>query len=567
MSFDYMGKIFRISFPASNPAGMKSGELLAITEPDGQGDIESLLILSKKEEACGRFMELPADLLSDSAFLFLDRKYIINKSNIEKELTCVSIDFLEHVLKKIVLDAAVNYYKAIHAPLLKTAFTPDKSRINYAGRIYDEEEIKNLIDSSLEFYLTARRYDAEFCLLLSAYLQTENVSKLHTITVNSGSSANLIALSTLTSSKLGDLALQEDDEVITVSAGFPTSIGPIVQNRLIPVFVDIELGNYNIDTHQIEKAISKRTKAIMIAHTLGIPFAADRVLEIAEKHKLWVIEDNCDALGAEYALAREYSLLKGKKVSDRVKTGTIGHLGTSSFYPAHQITMGEGGAVYTADIDLYRIALSLRDWGRDCWCEPGRDNTCGRRFSQRMGMLPEGYDHKYVYSHLGYNLKITDMQAAIGVAQLHKLPFFAEMRYRNWKYLRQGLEDLEDVFILPDHPSRAIPSPFGFALTLRDEARFSRKEIVSFLEEHNIQTRPVFAGNMLRQPAFAETQVKLRILDSPILISSKLSETDIVRLPNSEQVMNSTFWVGVYPGLTEEMIRFTTDKIKEFCSR
>ena len=353
------------------------------------------------------------------------------------------------------------------------------------------------------------------------------------ITVNSGSSANLLAICSLTSPKLGDLKLSEGDEVITVAAGFPTSIAPIVQNSLIPVFVDVELGSYNIDSGKIEEAISEKTKAVFLAHTLGIPFDLNKILELAEKYRLWLIEDNCDALGAEYSLKREYNLIRNKKVSGRGKTGTFGHIGTSSFYPAHQITMGEGGAVYTSDIDLYRIAKSFRDWGRDCWCEPGCDNTCGRRFKQQLGNLPPGYDHKYTYSHIGYNLKITDMQAAIGAAQMDKV-------------------------------STPIPSPFGFALTVRDNAKFTREEITSFLEKNNIQTRTVFAGNMLRQPAFADAKVKLRIGNSPLLISKNLTDEQYSRLPNTEIIMHRTFWVGVYPWMTEEMVDFMIDKIREF---
>lgn len=454
-----------------------------------------------------------------------------------------------------------NYYDFAHK---QKSFVPGKSRINYAGRVYDEDEMINLVDASLDFWLTARRYDREFCEKLSVYLNTLDMPDVKSITVNSGSSANLLAIGSLTSPKLGDLKLSEGDEVITVAAGFPTSIAPIVQNSLVPVFVDVELGSYNIDSGKIEEAISEKTKAVCLAHTLGMPFDLDKILELAEKYRLWLIEDNCDALGAEYTLKREYNLIRNKKVSGRGKTGTFGHIGTSSFYPAHQITMGEGGAVYTSDIDLYRIAKSFRDWGRDCWCEPGCDNTCGKRFKQQLGKLPPGYDHKYTYSHIGYNLKITDMQAAIGAAQMDKVSTFAEKRLENWKRLEKGLKELEDVFILPAYPENSIPSPFGFALTVRDNAKFTREEITSFLEKNNIQTRTVFAGNMLRQPAFADAKIKLRIGNSPLLISNNLTDKEYSHLPNTEIIMHRTFWVGVYPGMTEEMVDFMIQKIQEF---
>jgi CDP-4-dehydro-6-deoxyglucose reductase, E1 len=555
----HIGRIYEIISPEG-----KSEAALAIAGPDEKGDMQFLAVSPNGIAASGDVMELPEGLMPAGSVLRLDKKHIFNRSCIRKELAAVDMAFLEKALRTIVLNDAANYYNAVHKYRQNKEFVPGKSGINYAGRIYDYSEIRNVIDASLEFYLTAGRYDREFCKILSGFMQSGGVPEVHTLTVNSGSSANLVALSVLTSPKLGDRALQEGDEVITVCAGFPTSISPIVQNRLIPVFVDIETGNYNIDAGQIEKAISSRTKAIMVAHALGIPFVADRVLEIAEKYNLWLIEDNCDALGAEYTLKREYSLIKGKKVSGRVKTGTLGHLGTSSFYPAHQITMGEGGAVYTSDRDLYRIALSFRDWGRDCWCEPGKDNTCGRRFGWSRGLLPEGYDHKYVYSHLGYNLKITDMQAAIGVAQLHKLPGFASIRYSNWKYLRENLEDLKDTFILPKHPGQAVPSPFGFALTLREGASISRNEVVSFLESKLIQTRPMFAGNILRQPAFTDANIRMRILDSPIMISKELSEADTGRLPVSEEVMQGTFWFGVYPGIGKLQLDYIIAALREF---
>ncbi|RXJ62286.1 lipopolysaccharide biosynthesis protein RfbH [Halarcobacter anaerophilus] len=466
-------------------------------------------------------------------------------------------------MKKRVLINAKSYYNAIHKVKNNEPFSPGKSRVNYAGRVYGSEEIETLIDSSLEFYLTAGRYDNIFCEKISKYLQSENINKVNVLTVNSGSSANLIAISSLTSPKLGELCLKENDEVICVAAGFPTSISPIIQNKLIPVFIDVELGSYNIDTSKIEKSITSKTKAIMIAHTLGIPFDLDKILEIAEKYNLWVIEDNCDALGATYSLKREYSLINNKKVSGTAKTGTIGHIGTSSFYPAHQITMGEGGAVYTDSLEIYKIALSFRDWGRDCWCSPGRDNTCKSRFKWQLGLLPKGYDHKYTYSHIGYNLKITDMQAAIGVAQMDRVQGFAEKRYANWKYLNQKLETLKDFFILPIVSESAVPSPFGFALTIKDEKINSRDKIVEFLESCNIQTRTVFAGNILRQPALTQSDVKIKIESGEVKAANTLVEEDVKILANTDLVMKNTFWVGVYPGLSNEMLDYMIDKIIE----
>ena len=476
----------------------------------------------------------------------VDNTILVHKSQFLKEkVAYLTKEKIDEVLRTWVKFQIVNYYNTFHKN--KKNFIPGKTPINYAGRVYDEKEIINLIDSALDFWLTTGRFDKEFCRKFSKYLGIKYV-----LTCNSGSSANLLAISALTSYKLKDLRLKPGDEVITVAAGFPTTIAPIIQNNLVPVFVDIELGTYNINPESIEEAISPKTKAIFLAHTLGIPFNLDRVLELAEKYNLWVIEDNCDALGAEYTLKREYKLINDKVIDGTRLTGTFGHIGTSSFYPAHHITMGEGGAVYTDDIKLYRILLSLRDWGRDCWCEPGKDNTCGKRFSWKLGLLPEGYDHKYIYSHLGYNLKITDMQAAIGVAQLEKLTSFIKARRKNWKRLYEGLKELEEFFILPKCPENVSPSPFGFVLTIRDEAPFTRKEIVTYLEERKIQTRMIFAGNIVRQPAMVEGGYKYRVVD---------------KLKNTDKVMRDTFWIGIYPGLTEEMLIYIVESIKEFVKK
>ncbi|HCC31139.1 MAG TPA: lipopolysaccharide biosynthesis protein RfbH [Marinilabiliales bacterium] len=451
-------------------------------------------------------------------------KSVINNKSLKLLLAKTSPQTLNKILRKDAKTIAGIYYKTFHSD---KKFIPGKTRIQYAGRYYDQKEIANLIDASLDFWLTAGRFEKEFCRKLSDFLGVKYV-----VTTNSGSSANLLAISALTSPKLGNKRLKKGDEVITVAAGFPTTVTPIVQNGLVPVFVDIELGTYNIDVSAIEKAITKKTRAIFIAHTLGIPFETDKILKIANKHNLWFIEDNCDALGTKH---------KGKY------TGTFGHLATLSFYPAHHITTGEGGAVITNDRQLKTILASFRDWGRDCWCEPGCDDTCNKRFKWQLGKLPYGYDHKYTYSHLGYNLKMTDLQASIGVAQMDKLPSFINSRKQNWDKLYRIFKPYEKLFILPRYPNKSDISPFGFVVTIKDKAPFSRNDIVTYLENCGIQTRMVFAGNITKQPMM--TGVKHRI-------SGKLKNTD--------KVMMNTFWLGVYPGITGKMMEYIKQKIEGF---
>ncbi len=406
-------------------------------------------------------------------------------------------------------------------------FILGKTRIDYAGRIYDEKEMINLIDASLDFCLTAGRYARKFEEEFAKFLGVE-----YCLLTNSGSSANLLAISSLTSPKLGERRLKPGDEVITTACGFPTTLNPILQNNLIPVFVDIDLGVYNIQVNKIERAISKKTKAIFIAHTLGNPANLEKILKIVKKYNLWFIEDNCDALGSKY---------KGKY------TGTFGHLATFSFYPAHQITMGEGGAVVTDDPLLKKIVASFRDWGRDCWCEPGHDNTCGKRFSQQFGELPFGYDHKYVYSHIGYNLKITDMQAAIGVAQLKKLPSFIKARRKNFDELYKFFKNYQNYFLLPQPEKNSAPCWFGFPLLVRKTAPFTKNDIVQYLEDNKIATRMLFGGNLTKQPAYQN--VKYRIFDS---------------LKNTDLVMNNLFWIGVYPGITGGKLTYVIKVINKF---
>ena len=406
-------------------------------------------------------------------------------------------------------------------------FIPGKTPVRYAGRVFDERELVNLVDASLDFWLTAGRYAEEFEYRFAEYF---NVSDA--ILVNSGSSANLIALSTLTSRKLGDKRLKPGDEIITVAAGFPVTTAPIIQNGLIPVFVDVDIGTYNAIPEQIEEAISSKSKAIFLAHTLGNPFDLDRVTKIVKKHNLWLIEDNCDAVGSTY---------------NQKLTGTFGHLATVSFYPAHHMTLGEGGCVLTDDDRLARIARSFRDWGRDCYCGPGENNTCGKRFSQQFGTLPRGYDHKYVYSEIGYNLKVTDMQAAVGVAQLDKLEWFTQKRKENFNKLHQGLKPFENKIILPQPTRNSDPSWFGLLITVRNDVGFTRNDLTGFLEQNKIETRNLFAGNLTRQPAFHNKPMR-----------------KISNLINSDYIMHNTFFIGVYPGINDVQIEYILKVFKIF---
>lgn len=428
------------------------------------------------------------------------------------------------VIKNDIFDKVKEYYRLKNG---QSTFIPGISGVPYAGRVYDEKEVVALVDSALEFWLTTGRYAEEFEEKLAGFLGVK-----HCMLTNSGSSANLLAISSLTSKKLGERRLKPGDEVITVAAGFPTTVGPIVQNNLIPVFVDVDLGTFNIIADRIEEAVSDRTRAIFLAHTLGNPFDIGKVMKVAGEHDLWFIEDNCDALGSTY---------NGKY------TGTFGHIATFSFYPAHHITMGEGGALATNDELLKRLIESFRDWGRDCWCAPGCNNTCGKRFNRQFGSLPFGYDHKFTYSHLGYNLKSTDMQAAVGVEQLKKLPSFIEARKRNFKYLMDGLKNRKEYFILPEAEPCTDPSWFGFALTVREGAPFTKGDIVKFLEDRRIATRMLFAGNIIRHPCFEG--VTYRICGD---------------LTNTDRIMNDTFWIGVYPGLTKDMMDYILNTFDDF---
>lgn len=424
---------------------------------------------------------------------------------------------------------------------------PEQRKDGYipaSGKVLGKEELCNMIDASLDMWLTTGRFNDEFEKKFAQYLGVK-----YALSTNSGSSANLLAISALTSHKLGNRQLKRGDEVITVAAGFPTTVNPIIQQGLVPVFIDCEIGSCNINADKIEEAITNKTKAIFLAHTLGNPFDIDKVVKICEKHNLWLIEDSCDALGAHF---------NGKKV------GTIGHIGTYSFYPAHHITMGEGGAVVTNDSDLYRIIMSFRDWGRDCWCKPGNDDTCKKRFNYKLGNLPLGYDHKYTYSHIGFNLKITDWQASIALAQLDKLPTFLKKRKNNAEYLLNKLKDLKEYLILPETNKNYEQSWFGFLISVKPNDKFNKQQLVEFLEKNGVGTRQLFAGNILRQPMMVENDIELRISNSGILNSKNVTEENYAMLPNTDFTMNNTFWVGVFPALTKKELDKTSNLIHEF---
>jgi CDP-6-deoxy-D-xylo-4-hexulose-3-dehydrase len=422
-------------------------------------------------------------------------------------------------LRERILALVAEYHaEAFAAP----QFIPGETPIPVAGRVFDSAEMQSLVDSALDFWLTTGRFAAQFEERFARFMGIRSAAL-----VNSGSSANLVALAALTSAKLGKRALKPGDEVITVAAGFPTTVNPIIQCGLIPVFVDIEIPTYNVDVARLEQALSPRTRAIALAHTLGNPFNVDAVMEFVRRHELWLVEDCCDAVGAEY---------RGRQV------GTFGDLATASFYPAHHITMGEGGCVLTNTPLLKTLVESFRDWGRDCWCDPGKDNTCGKRFDWQLGALPYGYDHKYIYSHIGYNLKATDMQAAVGVAQLGKLPLFIAARRANFARLREGLRDLEEFFVLPEPTPGSMPSWFGFPLLVRAGAPFTRADLIRAVDARKIGTRLLFGGNLVRQPAYRDLAYRVA---GP--------------LENTDQVADRLFWIGVYPGLTPQMLDYVVD--------
>ena len=429
-------------------------------------------------------------------------------------------------IRASIISLVRKYQQVTH---ISRTFEPGKSLIPVSGKVFDNFELEMLVSSSLDFWLTSGRFNKEFEKKLAEFLHVKFLR-----TTNSGSSANLLALSSLTSERLGDRSLKPGDEVLTVAACFPTTVNPIIQNNLIPVFVDVKFPTFSIDVDLIENAITEKTKAIMIAHMLGNPFDVEEISQIAKKHDLWLIEDCCDALGSKFRDSY---------------VGTFGDIATLSFYPAHQITMGEGGAVLTNNSELNRIIESFRDWGRDCFCAPGKNNTCGKRFEWKLGDLPDGYDHKYTYSESGYNLKISDMQAAVGLAQLSKLPLFIKKRQQNFSFLRKRLSKLDDFFILPEPTNFSEPSWFGFPIVVRNKAPFTKNELIQFLSSKLIDTRPLFAGNITKQPYFKNKKYR---------ISGTLTNTDTI--------MTNAFWIGVFPGLTEEMLEYIVNQFDTFCS-
>jgi CDP-6-deoxy-D-xylo-4-hexulose-3-dehydrase len=507
--------------------GGRSGPpVLALSVPDAEGFMRFAPLAPAGKTPPGFGLALAAsDFTSGglSGWLRLDRvgwRYVDGAQT----LGSLKPASLARVHRALCTQEARTYADLAHGDKV---FVPGRTPVPPSGKVIGARELELLVDASLDGWLTTGRFNDAFERKLAAFL-----GRRHVRTTNSGSSANLLAMTALTSHLLGDRALREGDEVITVAAGFPTTVNPALQNGLVPVFVDVSLPTYNIDPQRIEAAVSPRTRAIMIAHTLGNPFDLDAVMDIARRHNLWVVEDCCDALGATY---------RGKKV------GTFGHVGTLSFYPAHHITMGEGGAVFTDDDLLRRAMESIRDWGRDCYCAPGKDNTCGKRFKWQLGDLPAGYDHKYTYSHLGYNLKITDMQAAVGLAQLERLESFIEARRHNFRHLRARLAPLADRLLLPEATPGSDPSWFGFPITLQPQVTQTREQLTGFLDRHKIGTRLLFAGNLTRQPYFRNR-------------AHRVSGT----LENTDRIMSRTFWIGVYPGLSAAMLDYAADKIIEF---
>lgn len=526
-----IGEIVLVEFSFADDAAAKIRPAVVVGQSeDGNGDFRLAYITSQVE----RYHALPsALLLSQSDFeigtlnkeslVRLDKIALINQRRIRK-VGLLKTAKIEQILRAIARRASSNYVTEMKLPI---PFVPGKTVIPPSGKVIGAEEISSMVDASLDGWLTTGRFNKAFEQRFAEF-----VGVPYALTTTSGSAANLLAFTALTSHRLGDRALKPGDEVITVAAGFPTTVNPILQNGMVPVFVDVDIPTYNIDPQKIEAAITERTRAIMVAHTLGNPFNLDAVMALAQKHNLWVIEDCCDALG---------SLYKGQHV------GTFGHIATCSFYPAHHITMGEGGIVFTKDRKLRKIIESFRDWGRDCYCAPGCDDTCRKRFGWQLGTLPKGYDHKYTYSHLGYNLNITDMQAACALAQMDRLPEFIAARKRNFAFLKKRLKSCQEFLILPEATEGSEPSWFGFPITIRESAGIERVELLKCLDQYKIGTRLLFAGNLTRQPYFKDRIYR---------VSGELINTD--------DIMNNTFWIGVYPGLSEPMLDYAAGQIEYF---
>jgi CDP-6-deoxy-D-xylo-4-hexulose-3-dehydrase len=524
----YKGKIFKVPFPFTDLSEFIERPVLALSEPNEYGDIRFAFITKKRYSNRNQVILKQADFKSDplpvESFLQLDKTVLLHKDIIIKELVELNEAVMLKLQRKLVTLETESYY---YDRFSKSDFIPGKSRVNYAGRVFDEKELINAVEASLDFWLTEGRFSEQFAEKIADFLGVE-----HVLLTNSGSSANLLAFAALTSEKLGDKRLKPGDEVISVAAGFPATVTPIIQYGLIPVFVDVKFPTYNIDVEMMKSAITPKTRCIFIAHTLGNPFDIDAVMELAEKHNLWVIEDNCDAFGSRY---------KGRY------TGTFGHLSTISFYPAHHITTGEGGAIVTNDPMLAQLVRAFRDWGRDCYCAGGENNTCGKRFSQTFGTLPSGYDHKYVYSEIGYNLKMTDIQAAIGSAQMDKIGTFCEKRKSNFNRLYQIFSKYPACFILPEATPDSDPAWFSFIITLKPGCSFTRGEITTFFNEQLIETRNLFAGNLTKQPGFMNKEYRLA-----------------GTLGNTDYIMNHTFFLGTYPGLTDQMFDHIDDTLKTF---
>ena len=516
-------------FPYTALSDQKYRPALAITAPDSTGDVRFVFITTTPPIPPAQRLALGDDdfdgaSLAFKSFVRPEKSMLLNGGLAVKKLAQLTPKALQTVLRHVIQDGVTHFSASAFAANI---FMPGTTAIPPSGKVIGAQEIKNMVEASLDGWLTTGRFNAEFEKKLAAFIGIK-----HLITVNSGSSANLVAFSTLTSPKLGERAIQKGDEVIGVAAGFPTTVNPILQFGAVPVFVDVDPLTHNIDASKIEAAISPKTKAIMLAHSLGNPFNLDVVTALCKKYNLWLVEDCCDALGTTY---------RGQMV------GTFGDIGTLSFYPAHHITMGEGGAVFTNNEKLKTIAESFRDWGRDCYCQPGKDNTCGKRFCQQLGELPHGYDHKYTYSHLGYNLKITDMQAACGLAQLEKAAQFIQARKDNFAFLKARLKDCQEFVNLPEATEHSDPSWFGFPITLKDNCPVTRLDLLTYLDQNKVGTRLLFAGNLTRQPYMAGANYR---------ISGNLTNTD--------NVMNNTFWIGVQPALTQEMLEFAAQKIESY---
>lgn len=545
MTFDIQaGGIYKLPFPFADLSGNQARPALALNTPDANGDVRFLFITTTPVTEAERGYALNAadyagPPLPFPSFLRLDKPFLLHESVVLKPLARLSDAAFATVFRRLIAAEIPRFAELEHAP---RPFVPGVSMIPPSGKVVGTAELQLMVEAALDGWLTTGRFNEEFEQRLARFIGVE-----HLMTVNSGSSANLVAFNTLTSPKLGARAIRPGDEVIGVAAAFPTTVNPILQFGAVPVFVDVELGTYNIDASRIEEAIGPRTRAIMLAHTLGNPFNLDVVTRLCQQHNLWLIEDCCDALGATYRLPSPSGRGVGGEGGIPRMVGTFGDIGTLSFYPAHHITMGEGGAVFTNNPQLKQIAESFRDWGRDCYCAPGRDNTCGKRFQWQLGDLPAGYDHKYTYSHLGYNLKISDMQAACGLAQLDRLVDFIAARQRNFALLRERLRSCQEFLILPEATPNSDPSWFGFLMTIREDADFNRLDLVNYLEQNKIGTRLLFAGNLTRQPYMRGRNFRV-----------------IGDLRNTDLIMSNTFWVGVYPGLKEETLNYLAGKIETF---